>query len=90
MYFSLTNNEMPKVKDYVKGVIPLLFSSTIKSHFRMSETTFEVILNYLAPCPEFQKHVEELGGQQQISIGIVGVSNSRKLPITIGVWETDL
>jgi len=42
-------NEIVKIKGYVEVVVPAMRDVTFKSHFRLSRTTFQILLQKLAP-----------------------------------------
>lgn len=61
------SDKICKCKNFYEEVIPSYSFSTFKSHFRMTPSAFEFILNAIAICPEFIKRGREFGGHDQIN-----------------------
>jgi hypothetical protein len=63
----MSNDTIFKIPNYYEDVIPQQNLSTFKSHFRMTCTQFEVILNNIGHSQLFVKKSEEqFGGRKQI------------------------
>jgi hypothetical protein len=66
---SSSNDKIYRCENYYETVIPKQRLSTFKSHFRMSPSTFEAILQQIAICPEVRKKDQNMhGGRRQINI----------------------
>jgi hypothetical protein len=86
-YFSrMTNDVITKIIGYCENTVPFYSFCTFRSHFRLTKTSFETILNHIARCPEFVKRDESLGGWEQITVeksrlnsSNLGISKQRKL-----------
>ncbi|XP_044262792.1 uncharacterized protein LOC123010157 [Tribolium madens] len=65
----LYNKKIPKCQYFFEEVIPRYDFSTFRSHFRITRTSFEAILNHIANAPELNRKDPLLyGGMPQIPV----------------------
>ncbi|XP_064651986.1 putative nuclease HARBI1 [Lineus longissimus] len=75
--------KVPRTENYAEVTVPLQSLDDFRSHFRLSRTTFEVLLGELQPCPEialgqhgFGSPPVELGKQALVFLWYLGSPDS--------------